>query len=170
MKFTIALACFLGYTQAITLWTTTGEIAYEESDEETENIQLNDWHAGQTGTLGNAEYARVVTPRFAADDDDIFMRSMIKNFAIEKSTEGTEEHPSVPTGKFVMNEATMRAAAQEVLCTHKGLCGAALSSYMNTYFGKSWGHFDVNKTGEVEVIKSPQFMRFLASDQYMSLQ
>ena len=98
------------------------------------------------------------------------MRSMIKNYAIEKGTEAKDDAPSVPTGKFVMNEATMRAAASEVLCTHKGICGAALQSYLGTYFAKAWGHFDVNRTGEIEVIKSPQFMRFLASDQYMSLQ
>merc|ERR1712166_866702 len=115
MKFT-ALALCLASTQAITLWTTTGEIAYEENDEEETNVQLSDWHAGQAGTLGNAEYARVVTPRFAADDDDIFMRSMIKNYAIEKATDD-KENP-VPTGKFIMNEATMRAAASEFLCTH----------------------------------------------------
>ena len=72
-------------------------------------------------------------------------------------------------GKFVMNEATMRAAASEVLCTHKGLCGGKLQEYLATYFAKAWGHFDVNRVGEIEVIKSPQFMRFLASDQYMSL-
>ena len=68
-----------------------------------------------------------------------------------------------------MNEATARAAASEVLGTHKGLKGAALSSYLDTYFAKAWAHFDVNRTGAVEVIKMPQFMRFLASDQYMSL-
>ena len=98
------------------------------------------------------------------------MRSMIRNYAIEKGTAEKEGEPSVPTGKFVMNEATTRAAASEVLCTHKGLCGANLESYLNTYFSKAWGHFDVNRTGEIEVIKMPSFMRFLASDQYMSLQ
>merc|ERR1719503_348622 len=33
---------------------------------------------------------------------------------------------------------------------------------------KSGGHFDVNRTGWIEVIKMPQFCRFLASDQWMS--
>ena len=69
-----------------------------------------------------------------------------------------------------MNEATTRAAAAEVLGTHKGLSGEALSKYLDTYFAKAWGHFDVNRTGLVEVIKMPQFMRFLSSDQYMTLQ
>jgi hypothetical protein len=48
--------------------------------------------------------------------------------------------------------------------------GAELSAYIEKYFPKAWNHFDVNKTGFVEVIKMPQLMRFLASDQYMSLQ
>merc|ERR1719453_2629354 len=170
MKFT-TLACLLGATQAITIWTTRGEIAYFDDDEEPEamNVQLDDWHPGQHETLGASSYERVIPARFSTDDDDIFMRSMYKNYAIDKNCAGKDEDP-VPCGKFVMNESTMRAAASEVLCTHKGLCGGKLQEYLDTYFAKAWGHFDVNRTGEVEVIKSPQFMRFLASDQYMSLQ
>merc|ERR1712010_358835 len=168
MKF--ALACLLGAANAITIWTTTGEIAYQEDDEpEAMNVQIDDWHPGQHGTLGASEYTRVVPARFSTDDDDIFMRSMIANYAIEKNCSGPDDPPTT-CGKFVMNEATMRAAASEVLCTHKGLCGGGLQTYLDTYFAKAWGHFDVNRTGEIEVIKSPQFMRFLASDQYMSLQ
>ena len=93
---------------------------------------------------------------------------MIQNYAIDKNCAGPDDPPA-PCGKFTMNEATMRAAASEVLCTHKGLCGAALQTYLDTYFAKAWGHFDVNRTGEIEVIKSPQFMRFLASDQTLNL-
>merc|ERR1719453_2457483 len=172
MKFA-TLVCLIGASQAITLWTTKGEIAYFEADQDEEqeamNLQINDWHPGQHGTLGGAAYERVIPARFTADSDDIFMRSMLENYAIDKNCAGKKEDPR-PCGNFVMNEATMRAAASEVLCTHKGLCGGALASYLDTYFAKAWGHFDVNRTGEVEVIKSPQFMRFLASDQYMSLQ
>jgi len=68
-----------------------------------------------------------------------------------------------------MTEATATAAAKEVLATHKGLKGPALKKYLDTYWAKAWGHFDVNKTGNIEVIKMPQLMRFLASDQRMSL-
>merc|ERR1712147_29852 len=74
-----------------------------------------------------------------------------------------------PTGKFWMTKSTTLAASKEVLNTHKGLSGAALASYLDTYFDKAWAHFDVNKGGDLEVIKMPQFMRFLCSDQYMSL-
>ena len=60
-----------------------------------------------------------------------------------------------PNGQYWMDEAGARAASGEVLATHKGLTGAALSEYLNTYFAKAWSHFDVNKTGKVEVIKMP---------------
>merc|ERR1719281_1938383 len=119
-------------------------------------------------------YERVTTPRFSADTDDIFMRSMIEQYALEERTKINEADDGLktggePSGKFWMNEAGTRAAAREVLGTHKGLSGKMLDDYMETYFAKAWGHFDVNQTGFVEVIKMPQLMRFLCSDQYMSL-
>merc|ERR1712100_110823 len=70
---------------------------------------------------------------------------------------------------FFLNEQGARNAAKEVLATHKGLTGEALKGYLDTYFAKAWAHFDVNKAGVIEVSKAPQFMRFLASDQRMSL-
>ena len=41
------------------------------------------YHSGDNGELGASEYKRVVPARFAADSDDIFMRSMIENYALE---------------------------------------------------------------------------------------
>ena len=119
-------------------------------------------------------YKRVTTPRFEADTDDIFMRSMIEQYALEEKTKVVEHDDGTksggePSGKFWMDKAGTRAAAAEVLGTHKGLSGDALAAYLDTYFEKAWGHFDVNQTGTIEVIKSPQLMRFLCSDQYMSL-
>ena len=116
------------------------------------------------GQLGEGGYERVVTPRFSADSDDIFMRSMIQQYAQEhKNKDGS------PNGTFTMTEASAAAAAREVLNTHKGMSGAQLESYMTTYWPRTWAHFDVNRTGAIEVIKMPQVMRFLASDQQMYL-
>ena len=133
----------------------------------------NAWESVKDGAE-DGKYERVVTANFRGDDDDIFMRSMIKKYAIEKrtDTEVLDDGTKIggePTGKFMMTQATSMAAAKEVLNTHKGLSGDLLSAYLDTYFGKAWAHFDVNQTGEIEVIKMPQFMRFLCSDQYMSL-
>ena len=119
-------------------------------------------------------YERVTPARFSADTDDIFMRSMIEQYALEERTKVVEHDDGLktggePSGKFWMNQASTMSAAREVLGTHKGLSGKMLDDYLTTYFAKAWGHFDVNQTGFIEVIKMPQFMRFLCSDQYMSL-
>merc|ERR1712139_323826 len=133
----------------------------------------NPWESVKDGAE-DGKYERVVTPHFSGDADDIFMRSMIKKYAQEQRTDTTELDDGTkiggePTGKFTMNQAACLAASKEVLNTHKGLSGDALAAYLDTYFGKAWAHFDVNQTGKIEVIKMPQFMRFLASDQSMSL-
>ena len=99
---------------------------------------------------------------------------MIKTYAHEEKSKVVEHDDGTktggePTGRFWMNQADATSAAREVLQTHKGLTGKALDDYLKTFFQKAWRHFDVNQTGWVEVIKMPQFMRFLASDQVMSL-
>merc|ERR1712146_408731 len=145
MKF-LAIAALLGLAAAV------------EKPEPTP--PYNAWESVKDGAA-DGKYERVVTAHFSADSDDIFMRSMIKKYAVEERTdsETLDDGTKIggePTGKFWMTKSTTLAAA-------------ALASYLDTYFDKAWAHFDVNKGGDVEVIKMPQFMRFLASDQYMSL-
>jgi hypothetical protein len=120
--------------------------------------------ASEHEKLGEGGYQRVTTSRFANDSDDIFMRSMIEQYALEgKNKDGS------PNGQFSLDEANARAASSEVLDTHKGLKGAARENYLKTYFPRTWAHFDVNRSGKIEAIKMPQFMRFLCSDQQMYL-
>ena len=147
-----------------------------DSDSDDNNVQLNglpdavyEVHESKKGNAELGRYERVTTARFSADTDDIFMRSMIENYALEEKTKedkATGYKGGEPTGKFWMDELAAKAAASEVLCTHKAICGGDLTAYLGTYFQKAWGHFDVNRTGYIEVIKMPQFIRFLASDQY----
>ena len=142
-------------------------------DKKSSKVQLEDDEVDHSGEffkssehdkLGDGGYSRVVPTRFAADDDDIFMRSMINTYALEgKNKDGS------PNGQFWMDEANTYAAAAEVLETHKGLKGQEKEQYLKTYFPRTWAHFDVNRTGKIEVIKMPQFMRFLSSDQQMYL-
>ena len=133
----------------------------------------NAWDSIKDGAE-DGKYERVVTSHFSSDSDDIFMRSMIKKYAVEERTdhETLDDGQKVggePTGLFWMTKSTTLNAAKEVLNTHKGLSGEMLSSYIDTYFDKAWAHFDVNKSGQIEVLKMPQFMRFICSDQRMSL-
>ena len=120
---------------------------------------------GQLHTAGGESgYERVTPARFSADSDDIFMRSMIEQYAQEhKNKDGS------PNGVFTMSEASARAAATEVLVTNAKMAPGDVPAYLNTYWARAWGHFDVNRTGSIEVIKMPQLMRFLASDQQMYL-
>ena len=120
---------------------------------------------GQLHTAGGESgYERVTPARFAADSDDIFMRSMIEQYAQEhKNKDGS------PNGVFTMSEGSARAAATESLTTNAKMGAAGVGAYLNTYWAKAWGHFDVNRTGAIEVIKMPQLMRFLSSDQQMYL-
>ena len=158
MKF-LAIAALLGLAAAV------------EKPEAT--APYNAWESVKDGAA-DGKYERVVTSHFSADNDDIFMRSMISKYAVEERTdsETLDDGTKIggePTGKFWMTKSTTLAAAKEVLNTHKGLSGPALASYLDTYFDKAWAHFDVNKGGDIEVIKMPQFMRFLCSDQSLSL-
>ena len=116
-----------------------------------------------TGPL-DKKYERVLPVQFADASDDLFMRSMIMNYA----REGKNEDGS-PNGVFTMTEAQTRGAAAEVLGTHKKMDSAGVKEYLNTYFPRTWAHFDVNKVGFVGVETMPQFVRFLASDQQLSL-
>merc|ERR1719243_496081 len=137
----------------------------DESEEET-NVQF------VPGDEGKGGYERKIPDRFSAASDDLFMRSMITTYATEEETEEDKKtgyKGGEPTGVFTMTEAQAKAAATEVIGTHKGLTGAAADAYLGTYWAKSWGHFDVNRTGKITVYRMPELMRFLCSDQYMSL-
>jgi hypothetical protein len=121
-----------------------------------------------SGKSFNGAYERAIPERFSAGTDDIFMRSMLNNYALEGKA-CDDDGNCKPNGKFFLNKSGAKAAAAEVLASNKKITGAELTTYLATYFEKAWGHFDVNRVGTIEVIKAPQLMRFLASDQRMSL-
>ena len=99
--------------------------------------------AGQSGKLGGGKYERVIPANFGGDTDDLFMRSVLSNYAREES----EEKTGKPLGKFYLAESDAKALAGEVLATHKNIKGAAQEAYLGSYWAKAWGHYDVNKTG-----------------------
>merc|ERR1712127_163389 len=139
MKF-FALATLAAVASAVTL--------RDEVDHSGEFFQARD---NGTGPL-DKKYERDPPAQPADASDDLFMRSMIMNYAREgKNADGS------PNGVFTMTEAQTRGASAEV------------KEYLNTYFPRTWAHFDVNKVGAVGVETLPQFVRFLASDQQLSL-
>jgi len=158
MKYTVLLA-FLGLA--------AGKKLHHHHHHHHDLVQTGDvFYPFEKGMLGGAAYERVIPAHFGGDGDDLFMRSVLKNYALELKTDDDDKKP---TGKFILDEVQAKAVASEVLATHKGLSGNKLKEYLDTYWAKSWGHFDVNKSGSIEAIKAPQLMRFLASDQYFQL-
>ena len=153
MKYTL-FAAILGATAAIKI---------QKGDEVDHSGEFFEARENGTGPL-DKKYERVPPEHFATGSDDLFMKSMIMNYAQEgKDKEGA------PNGQFFMTEAQTKAAAAEVLGSHKGLDGPAKAEYLKTYFPRTWAHFDVNKAGMIGVESMPQFMRFLSSDQTLNL-
>ena len=147
----------------------------DDSEDDETNVQFGPGDAGIAcpgPKCAEKGYDRAIPDRFSADSDDLFMRSMLTKYATEEPTDedkATGYKGGEPSGVFTMTEAQAKSAATEVLDTHKGLSGAAATDYLATYWAKAWGHFDVNRGGKITVYRMPELMRFLCSDQYMSL-
>jgi hypothetical protein len=52
---------------------------------------------------------------------------------------------------------------------HRELAGGELAAILETYYSRTWAHYDVIKTGLISVETLPMIMRFLASDQLLNL-
>ena len=59
---------------------------------------------------------------------------------------------------------------KELLAEHKKLSGQEMDDYINFNFGELWDHFDVNKTGLVEIERLSQFYKMLLKDMTLDLQ
>ena len=71
------------------------------------------WDEGVDG------YERQIPDHFTQDTDDIFMRSVYTNYAMEE-----RDANGKPTGKFYLDHAGAKALANEVVETHAGKSGA----------------------------------------------
>merc|ERR1719215_1753684 len=181
MKYTLAIAALVGLisveqVNAIEVARAPAGvtmIAMDSESSDEENVQLagddsesdhskefyNAWNAVKDEEEG---YHRVIPAYFSADSDDLFMRSMCKTYALEgKNKDGS------PNGNFQMDEAVTRAAASEVLETHKGLSGADKKKYLDTYFPRTWAHFDVTKEANRSVNQND--MAFIFFNRYIDL-
>ena len=178
MKFVLAIAAAAAYNPVAM------DKLYDAMAEEEDLVQLEGvggpafepWMSDSAEhSLFGSNYVRAVPANFAADSDDIFMRSVITNYAQEGSDcdDAGDGSPVLPTckgnGVFTLNKSSALALATEVLGTHKGLSGDALQSYLDTYFDKAWGHFDVMQTGSIAAAKGGALCRFLMSDQRVQL-
>jgi hypothetical protein len=67
-------------------WGNVWDVQMQDNVPNAENIQLDKWYTtfDEDSNVDDHGYDRATTPRFSADSDDIFMRSMIQQYALEK--------------------------------------------------------------------------------------
>ena len=163
MKYSLVIAAFLGMIISQEEVTAVKLTTHDDDDSDHSDEFFTASEDG-TGPI-DKKYEREVPEHFKEGADDLFMRSMIKTYALEgKNKDGS------PNGKFWMDKAQTEAAVAEVLETHKGLTGSAKADYIKKYFARTWAHYDVNEKGKLPVETMPVFMRFIASDQSLNLQ
>merc|ERR1712100_342277 len=116
--------------------------------------------------LGKYDRDPRIPERFGGPDsgDDMFMWSMIKNYAHEQaSIEGS------PTGQFVFRLPEAKAAAYEILDTHMGLTGKDAEDYLDKYLEPTFKHFDTANYGYIEADRMPGFFRYLTGNMQIDL-
>lgn len=100
---------------------------------------------------GSDYYSRKVPDIFdSSDKDDLLMRSVITNYAVEGKTDGA------PNGKFFITRSDMNSLADEVLTNNLGFTDAAKKqAYAEEHLPRVWNHFDVFGNGYLPVEQVP---------------
>ena len=123
-------------------------------------------HDDFEGLEGLGAYDRKIPAHLGGpgSGDDMFLWSMINNYALEKATPTGE-----PTGVFVFRPSQARQAAKEILKTHMSLEGKAAEDYLDKYFDKTFRHFDTANAGEIEAERMSTFFRYLTGNMQIDL-
>ena len=72
--------------------------------------------------------------------------------------------------QYWMDKTHTLSVAKELVGEYKKLAGAKLDEYINLNFYDLWEHFDVNKTGLIEIERMSQFYKMLLKDMALELQ
>ena len=123
-------------------------------------------HDDFEGLEGLGKYDRQIPENVGGPDsgDDMFMWSMINNYALELATPDGK-----PTGQFVFKPPQAKMAAYEILDTHLGLKGKDAEDYLDKYFDKSFKHFDTANYGYIEADRMSSFYRYLTGNMQIDL-
>lgn len=99
---------------------------------------------------GMWDYERKVPALYdSTDKDDLLMRSVISNYALEGVTDGA------PNGKFYLTQPIFYQVGAEVVGTHIGYSGAKLKAYLDEHVPTIFKHLDVNNQGWIIAEKAP---------------
>ena len=115
--------------------------------------------------VGDRPYERVLPAHFNGDGefDDRFMNSMLTKWALERKTK-----EGAPSGQFYMNRAGVKSVAHEVLMNNLKMSREQADKHLESYFERSFLHYDVNRTDLVELGMMPMLMKFLSGQGYVN--
>jgi len=113
------------------------------------------------GESGSSYYTRVVPDKYnSTDKDDLLMRSVISNYAVEGRGED-----GGPNGKFFITKSDMGPLVDEVLSNNMGFADAGKKqAYADEHMPKLWDHFDMFGKGYIPVEEVPQLCRLLLGE------
>ena len=80
------------------------------------------------GDEASSFYHRDIPENFSSGKDDLLMRSLIKNYAVE----GKKDDGSGPNGHFFLTRSAAAEAANEVVGSHFGWKGEKRNNYVNS--------------------------------------
>jgi hypothetical protein len=100
-------------------------------------------------------YSRVTPENFSADKDDLLMRSVIQNYAVE----GKLADGSGPNGEFYLTRSAAEEVSKAVVKQHFGWTGEKNSSFVKSQLEKLWPHIDVLNEGFIDVEKASPLLR-----------
>ena len=110
------------------------------------------------GDEGSVFYNREIPENFADGSDDLFMRSLIKTYAVE-GREGEDGN-----GSFYLKRDGAEGAAKEIVGTHFGWTGAKRDNFVNKKMNELWPKYDVLGEGFIDVAKGPTMLRSLLGE------
>ena len=105
-------------------------------------------------------YNRVIPANFSADKDDLLMRSIISNYAIE----GRLKDGSGPNGEFYLTRAAGEDVAAAIVEQHFGFTGEKNTNFVKSRMDKLWPYYDVLSEGFLDVEKASPLLRDLVDD------
>ena len=103
-------------------------------------------------------YTRKIPEHFSANSDDLLMRNLIKNYALEGKTDGK------PNGHFYLTKDAIQEESRNIIRDHYGFDAAKTDSYVQERLSTVYPYFDVLNEGFLDVSRVPPLLKMVMDD------
>merc|ERR1712159_391472 len=102
---------------------------------------------------------RSVPSQFSEGKDDLLVKSLIQNYAVEAI-----DADGAPNGDFYLTKDGAKDAASEIVETHLGYTGDKADAFINANFERAWNHADLLKNGFLTVEEGPAIFKSMLGE------